>query len=269
MQKILPPLAALLLCMSGCKSETKDPYPQASKLFAEAGQAYEAGNFELTLQLLDSLDHSQKAAVELRRQGMPLRAKAIEGAAATRLPEIDQQIAAAEQTIQALSPVMKELPGTEFDVPKAWPGRGDILVQGIEPRVQRPEGFFRLAIKCKPIGLQRVEYQSGAESVSSNPLPADRVASTEGTELASLGPEEYAPLGQWLQQHAQQPVTVILHGRRGKWQQKLSNTQVEALNQSWQLSAAVMQMFELTKERDRLQRTLEIARKQSTTSNGH
>lgn len=263
MSKFIIPVLAAATLLCACKQEAKDPYPQATQLFAQANKAYNEGNFDLTLQLLDSLDHSQKAAVDLRRQGMPLRAKAIEGAAASRLPEIQQQISAAEQTIQALSPMMTALPGTEFDVPKAWPGRGDILAQGIEPRVQRPEGFFRLAVKCKPIGLSRVEFQSGADVVSSKPLPADRVATTEGTELASLGPEEYAPLGQWLSEHAQQPVTVVLVGRRGKWQQKLSAAQVAAIDQSYTLSTAVVQMFELQKEYDRLQRTLEIARKQS------
>lgn len=265
MLKPLLPVIILLgaLGAGGCKQQPKDPYPAATRLLAEARQAYDAGDFEAALTLLDSLDGSQREAVALRREGMNLRARAIEGATATRLPQVAQEIAATEQTIQALSPQMTALPGTEFDVPRNWPGRGDILTQGVEPRVQRPEGYFRLAVKCRPIGFNSVRLSAGGQSVSTKPLPRDRVAVSEGTELASLGQEEYAPLAAWLAEHRGQPVTLTLDGSRGKWSTKLTAAQVDALDQSWALSAAIMKMFELRKEQDRLTATLDIARRQA------
>ncbi|MDE5656217.1 MAG: hypothetical protein K2I19_03985 [Muribaculaceae bacterium] len=262
----MPLLAASLLALASCGGNADKADEAGRELFEQASKALDDNNYEQARLLLDSLDSSCKESVALRREAMPLRAKAIEGLSMQLIPQADEAIANAMMQIDRLGKEMADA-GDKSDpyvVPKAWPKRGDIKAEGVEPRVDR-KGFFRLIVKSpgKVIDLNSVEL-SGADnsSVSTTPLPSDRVAKVEGMELMSLSQEEFAPVAEWLATHQGAQLSLSLVGAKGRKDIKITADQASMLLAAWQYSRACQELVEIQVERERLERQLKIARDQ-------
>lgn len=266
MKSILPIfIFAMILCTTSCSgrggNETQD---KATELLTRTQQALDRQNYDLALGYLDSLDSQCRDAVDIRRSAMPLRAKAIEGKCIKAIPETDENIARTMMAIDKLGSIMAPPadPADPYRVPQAWPGRGDILAEGIEPRVDL-NGFFRIAVKStgKALDISHLVFSSGSDSVEI-PLPASRVSKIEGCELISLSQEEFAPVAQWLADHSGSVPEVEIAGTKGSRKLKFDAKRVELLNQAWQYSQACQLLQELRKERERLERQMKIARDQ-------
>lgn len=268
MKKICLPLiaASLFALASSCAGKTETAGDPAQSLFDQAGKAIESNDFEQACLLLDSLDSSCKEAVDIRRQAMPLRARAIEGLSLQQIPVTDENIARVMMEIDSLGKSLSDA-GDKSDpyvVPKGWPRRGDIKAEGVEPRVDR-KGFFRLIVKSpgKVIDLNSVEIKGGdGSSAATASLPSDRVAKVEGMELMSISQEEFAPVGTWLEAHRGTAATLVIVGSRGRKEQKFSSAQTAMLLDAWLYSKACQRLVEEQLERERLERQLKIARDQ-------
>ena len=262
----MPLLAASLLALASCGGNADKADEAGQALFEQASKALDDNNYEQARMLLDSLDSNCKDSVALRRQAMPLRAQAMEGLSMQLIPQADEAIANAMMQIDRLGKEMVDA-GDKSDpyvVPKAWPKRGDIKAEGVEPRVDR-KGFFRLIVKSpgKIIGLNSVEFSgSGSSSVATRPLPSDRVAKVEGMELMSLSQEEFAPWAEWLVAHVGAPMSMSLVGAKGRKDINVTADQASMLLAAWQYSQACQKLVEAQMERERLERQLKIARDQ-------
>ncbi|MDE5641933.1 MAG: hypothetical protein K2I56_00410 [Muribaculaceae bacterium] len=268
MKHLYFPLAgATMLLLAACgASPSEKADEQARNLLGQAQSALESKDLDRAQMLLDSLDHGYKEAVGVRREAMPLRARLIEEMSLKQIPQADEAIAQAMMRIDQLGQRMSDA-GDKVDpyvVPKAWPKRGDIKAEGIEPRVDR-DGFFRLIVKSsgKTLDMNAVEFSAEGSSVTSKALPSDRVAKVEGMELMSLSQEEFAPVAEWLEAHSGSVPTVELVGLSGRRKITFSAAQAAMLLDAWRYSRACQELVSAKVERERLERQLKIARDQS------
>lgn len=268
MKRIYLPLASLaMLTLAACGGSSENAADaQARALLEQAQAAVAAQDYDKAKELLDSLDSGCKEAVAVRREAMPLRAQMMEGLSMKLIPQTDEAIAQAMMRIDQLGQRMSDA-GDKADpyvVPKAWPKRGDIKAEGIEPRVDR-KGFFRLIVKSpgKALDMNSVEFSGDGSSAASKALPSDRVAKVEGMELMSLSQEEFEPIAQWLEAHQGVAPKVEFIGSKGRRTIKFTADQAAMLLDAWQYSRACQELVDAQMERERLERQLKIARDQS------
>lgn len=234
-------------------------------------KAVEAGEYSRALELADSLDSVYKAAVDIRRKAMPLRAKAHEGVALQRIPQVDEAIADAMLVIEQYGPAMVRVgEGADYYmVPADWPGRGNVKATGIEPRIDS-NANFRIVLKNsgKPIELNTLRLESAVGGVSTAAVDGSRVARLNDSEMVSLTQEELAPVTDWLQSHTNDSgLKARLAGSGGAVDVQLTPAMAASLVHARDFALAQQQIMRLSAERTKLERQLQIARDQQAHAN--
>lgn len=254
----------MLLC--ACGGDKTNAYAAAEALYERIEKAVEAGEYSQAISLTDSLDSAYTSAVDIRRKAMPLRAKALEGVALQRIPQIDAELAGAMSTIEQYGPAMTKVgEGTDYYmVPATWPDIHDVKTSGLEPRVDS-NALFRIVLKNngKPIALNALSIVSGGNTISTPGVDASRVATLGDSEMLSLNQEESAPLIEWLRRQTAAPaLKATLSGVTGSKDVSMTNAMAVSMIHAWDFAMAQQKIFELTNERARLERQLQIARDQ-------
>ncbi|MDE7153004.1 MAG: hypothetical protein K2O00_00995 [Muribaculaceae bacterium] len=263
-------VAAVVL--SGCDSaDTK----AAGELVSQASQAVENRNSTLALSLLDSLQHAYPAEIEQQREGMKLRPRAMELSIMAQIQTVDSVIAVLADTHHMLSDKMKTISSPElveaYQTPAAGYNANFINTTGVQPRVDRA-GQFYLVSSMNPGGIshESLTFISGSDEVTTEPVPYDGELNyhLNGSETVTFMPAKSDTIGSFMVAHRGAPVSVRFNGAKGKSHTiKLTQAQTDGMADAYQYSQSVIKGRDLTVERERLDRQLQVARDQQARLN--
>lgn len=265
-------LAALTL--SGCGMSESEK--AADSLVAQAREALDNGDSSRALMLLDSLQAAYPAEVDIQRQGMKLRPLAMEKTVMAQIQSTDSLIAFYADSHQKLAAAMKTIDNADLVEPYMVPADGYdpafMNSSGVQARVDRA-GQFYLVSSLNPGGVKHfaLSFKASDGTVTTDTVPYDGDLNyrLNGSEVVTFMPAKCLTVGQFMLDHRGSPLTVVFNGENGKSRQiKLSARQVNAIANAFDYSQAVINGRDLTVERQKLDRQLQIARDQAARMAG-
>lgn len=254
--------AAMALAFAACSDSDR---ASADELYRQGEQAVESRNYQGAITLLDTLNSRYPSQTEIRRKGLALRAKAMEGIAIDSISAGDKALAESTIRVQELEPGFRKVEssvGLEgYYVPKDAPTEV-MTATGIQPRVSGDGHFYLVAnIQGRSIGLASLEFADGAESVSTASISPSRVVAVEGSESASFSPEDLEGVGAWLASHPGFGKCVA-RGSKGKTDIKISPKLREQILACYAYGSALQARRLALVHREKYERMLEAARNQ-------
>ncbi len=193
----------VLLC--GIVSCSDGGQGAARQLLAQADSALTAENYHQTLELLDTLNVRHRDQTAIRREGLLLRARAIEGLARDSISIASEELVAASENLEALRPRFTHIPGPEGVTGFFVPNGTDTHIMGstsLQARVDE-DGLFYVVVnisgRCP--GIQCITMSDGSDSYSSSAVTEARIIDVAGSQSASFSPEDVAGMGEWLSNH--------------------------------------------------------------------
>ncbi len=258
--------AGLFFC--GCSSSESEA---AESLLEQVSDAVENGNSTLALTLLDSLQRTYPALIKEQREGMKLRPKAMEIAIQAQIQSVDSLLSLYADSHKTLGEKMKTVSSPELVEPYMTPMSGYqadfVNSTGVQARIDRA-GQFYLVSSVNPggVGHTSLTFISGEDEVTTGNVPYDGELNyrLNGTEVVTFMPAKSDTVGSFMVLHRNHPVTLRFNGEKGKSRQiKLSAAQTEGIADAYTYSLASIRGRDLSVEREKLDRQLQIARDQS------
>lgn len=274
MNKRLLPIGSCLLALM-CACGGKQENPQARELLDNANAAFEQQDFAQATTLLDSLQKTFPSELGIQRESMALRPKVIEQTALLQLQQLDSLDAADTSTLTALKPALKwvktpgMIEGYWIDA-KAY-NPNFMNTTGIEARVNEI-GQFYIVSSVNPAGTLKhtsVTLKTGSESVTTQTVPYDGESNYRlgGGEVITFSPEQSDTIGftamQAVNANPSATGTLIFNGAKNTKSIRLNAAQTAAIANAYRYSSAVIRARDNQVQRQKLNRTIEIARQQA------
>lgn len=274
MNKRLLPIGSCLLALM-CACGGKQENPQARELLDNANAAFEQQDYALATTLLDSLQKTFPSELGIQRESMALRPKVIEQTAILQLQQLDSLDAADTSTLTALKPALKwvktpgMIEGYWIDA-KAY-NPNFMNTTGIEARVNEI-GQFYIVSSVNPAGNLKhtfVTLKTGSESVTTQTVPYDGESNYRlgGGEVITFSPEQSDTIGftamQAVNANPSATGTLIFNGAKNTKSIRLNAAQTAAIANAYRYSSAVIRARDNQVQRQKLNRTIEIARQQA------
>lgn len=274
MNKRLLPIGSCLLALM-CACGGKQENPQARELLDNANAAFEQQDYALATTLLDSLQKTFPSELGIQRESMALRPKVIEQTAILQLQQLDSLDAADTSTLTALKPALKwvktpgMIEGYWIDA-KAY-NPNFMNTTGIEARVNEI-GQFYIVSSVNPAGNLKhtsVTLKTGSESVTTQTVPYDGESNYRlgGGEIITFSPEQSDTIGftamQAMNANPSATGTLIFNGAKNTKSIRLNAAQTAAIANAYRYSSAVIRARDNQVQRQKLNRTIEIARQQA------
>jgi hypothetical protein len=259
------------MCACGGKQEN----PEARELLDNANAAFEQQDYALATTLLDSLQKTFPSELGIQRESMALRPKVIEQTTVLQLQQLDSLDAADTSTLTALKPALKwvktpgMIEGYWIDA-KAY-NPNFMNTTGIEARVNEI-GQFYIVSSVNPAGNLKhtsVTLKTGSESVTTQTVPYDGESNYRlgGGEVITFSPEQSDTIGftamQAVNANPSATGTLIFNGAKNTKSIRLNAAQTAAIANAYRYSSAVIRARDNQVQRQKLNRTIEIARQQA------
>lgn len=272
-KRLLPIGSCLIVLISACGGKQENP--QARELLDNANAAFEQQDYALATTLLDSLQKTFPSELGIQRESMALRPKVIEQTALLQLQQLDSLDAADTSTLTALKPALKwvktpgMIEGYWIDA-KAY-NPNFMNTTGIEARVNEI-GQFYIVSSVNPAGTLKhtsVTLKTGSESVTTQTVPYDGESNYRlgGGEVITFSPEQSDTIGftamQAVNANPSATGTLIFNGAKNTKSIRLNAAQTAAIANAYRYSSAVIRARDNQVQRQKLNRTIEIARQQA------
>lgn len=272
-KRLLPVGSCLVALMCACGGKQENP--QARELLDNANAAFEQQDYALATTLLDSLQKTFPSELGIQRESMALRPKVIEQTAVLQLQQLDSLDAADTSTLTALKPALKwvktpgMIEGYWIDA-KAY-NPNFMNTTGIEARVNEI-GQFYIVSSVNPAGTLKhtsVTLKTGSESVTTQTVPYDGESNYRlgGGEVITFSPEQSDTIGftamQAVNANPSATGTLIFNGAKNTKSIRLNAAQTAAIANAYRYSSAVIRARDNQVQRQKLNRTIEIARQQA------
>lgn len=272
--KLTLPLALLML--ASCSGSKENP--EAVALLDAATAAYSQGRLDESTSLLDSLQKGFPAEISVQRRAMALRPQVIESQAMRQIAAIDSMTAADNASMSRLKPLMKwvKTPGMieGYYTDAATYNPSFMNSTGIEPRVSEI-GQFYLVSSLNPSGGVHhvaVSVSAGGTTVATPEVPYDGESNYRigSGEVITFSPEQSDTIGKFISGlMAVSPtanVTLGFVGAKGKKPVSLTSAQARAIANAYDYSGAIIRARDNQVRRQRLEKTIEIARRQASVA---
>lgn len=251
-------LTALAACGNGDREE-------AAALLDESRTEITNHNYQKALELLDTINSRYSEQIEIRREGLTVRAQAMEGIAMDSISAGDQALAEATIRVQSLENDFKHIDSNVgldgYYIPKSATDKV-MTSTGIQPRVSDDGHFYIVAnVQGRSIGLNAVQFTADGETIQSGVIAPGRVIDVEGSTIASFTPEDLEGMGSWLVNHALASKCYLL-GTKGKIEIPLSKNLKDQLAACAAYSAALQAKRLALVHREKYERMLAAARDQ-------
>lgn len=240
----------------------RDLYEQARTLNI-AGKPVEA------ITILDSLQHAYPSETEIQRDAMKLRPTIIINAAEQRIVSIDDSIASLEQQYASMLSKMKRISDPRLVEPyyvDADTYNPDFMrTTGIQPRVSDiGQMYFVSSVNGENLKHTGFTLSSDGGSVTVGPVPYDGELNyrINGSEVVTYSPDSSEPAGLFAMNAHGNKATATLTGGKSKVI-NISPKQLQAIENCYQFSRAIIVARQLAFEKERLHKQIEIARAQS------
>lgn len=272
-KRLLPVGSCLVALMCACGGKQENP--QARELLDNANAAFEQQDYALATTLLDSLQKTFPSELGIQRESMALRPKVIEQTAVLQLQQLDSLDAADTSTLTALKPALKwvktpgMIEGYWIDA-KAY-NPNFMNTTGIEARVNEI-GQFYIVSSVNPAGNLKhtsVTLKTRSESVTTQTVPYDGESNYRlgGGEVITFSPEQSDTIGftamQAMNANPSATGTLIFNGAKNTKSIRLNAAQTAAIANAYRYSSAVIRARDNQVLRQKLNRTIEIARQQA------
>ena len=269
-------IAGLAIAGSGCSSKSENP--DARNLLAMAENDFNSGNYASSIALLDSLQKTFPAETALQREAMAMRPKVIEAEATKALAAVDSTYNADIETLKSLKTQLKwiKTPGMiegYWIAPEVY--RSDFMnTTGIEARVSEI-GEFSIVSSVNPAGKlkhQSIGLKTSAGNARSQNVAYDGESNYRigGAEVITFSPAQSDTIGMVarnaVEANQAAGASVIFYGVKGEKSVKISPAVLKGIGKAYAYSAATIRARDLQVERERLNRTIEIARRQQQST---
>lgn len=269
-------IAGLAIAASGCSSKSENP--DARNLLAKAENDFNSGNYASSIALLDSLQKTFPAETALQREAMAMRPKVIEAEATKALAAVDSTYNADIETLKSLKTQLKwiKTPGMiegYWIAPEVY--RSDFMnTTGIEARVSEIGEFYIVSsvnpagnLKHQSIGLKTFAGNARTQNVAYDGESNYRIG---GAEVITFSPAQSDTIGMVarnaVEANQAAGASVIFYGVKGEKSVKISPAVLKGIGKAYAYSAATIRARDLQVERERLNRTIEIARRQQQST---
>lgn len=269
-------IAGLAIAGSGCSSKSENP--DARNLLAKAENDFNSGNYASSIALLDSLQKTFPAETALQREAMAMRPKVIEAEATKALAAVDSTYNADIETLKSLNTQLKwiKTPGMiegYWIAPEVY--RSDFMnTTGIEARVSEIGEFYIVSsvnpagnLKHQSIGLKTSAGNARTQNVAYDGESNYRIG---GAEVITFSPAQSDTIGMVarnaVEANQAAGASVIFYGVKGEKSVKISPAVLKGIGKAYAYSAATIRARDLQVERERLNRTIEIARRQQQST---
>lgn len=255
--------AAGLLVLGSCSGNSDEK--RARNLYSEAETLEAQGRYSEALLLLDSIDKSCPAAVEIRRMGMAMRPKMLEQVTNRQLEITDSLAAVNDYRIDSLSGTVQLVKNDieNYFVPKAE-GHVDVSsVSGLHGRMAPDGRFYLIATSPSSINSVSVTANAGGESAHTPSVGFDgeRNDRVAGHDVITFIEGECQEIAGFITRNRNQPVTVTFSGK-SSITMELPDTQKEGIAALFELSKIVRERKRQEIEKQRLEKTLSVVRSQ-------
>lgn len=267
---ILPAISACLIASCGGNKEN----PEARGLCQQAAEAFQSGDYTRATILLDSLQKNYPSEMAIQREAMALRPKVIEQLAQAKIVSVDSMTRADQAAMEQLKPKLKwvKTPGMiegYWTDAKAY-NTNFMNTTSIEARVSEI-GQFYIVSSANPSSLRHtsVTLTMGDRSAATPSVPYDGESNYRigGGEVITFSPEQSDTIGalatQALSSGTPKNISLTFNGDKGKKTVKLTQAQAIGIANAYRYSQAVIRARDNQVERQRLERTIEIARRQA------
>lgn len=269
-------IAGLAIAGSGCSSKSENP--DARNLLAMAENDFNSGNYASSIALLDSLQQTFPAETALQREAMAMRPKVIEAEATKALAAVDSTYNADIETLKSLKTQLKwiKTPGMiegYWIAPEVY--RSDFMnTTGIEARVSEIGEFYIVSsvnpagnLKHQSIGLKTSAGNARTQNVAYDGESNYRIG---GAEVITFSPAQSDTIGMVarnaVEANQAAGASVIFYGVKGEKSVKISPAVLKGIGKAYAYSAATIRARDFQVERERLNRTIEIARRQQQST---
>ncbi len=269
-------IAGFAIAGSGCSSKSENP--DARNLLAMAENDFSSGNYASSIALLDSLQKTFPAETALQREAMAMRPKVIEAEATKALAAVDSTYNADIETLKSLKTQLKwiKTPGMiegYWIAPEVY--RSDFMnTTGIEARVSEIGEFYIVSsvnpagnLKHQSIGLKTSAGNARTQNVAYDGESNYRIG---GAEVITFSPAQSDTIGMVarnaVEANQAAGASVIFYGVKGEKSVKISPAVLKGIGKAYAYSAATIRARDLQVERERLNRTIEIARRQQLST---
>lgn len=269
-------IAGLAIAGSGCSSKSENP--DARNLLAMAENDFNSGNYASSIALLDSLQKTFPAETALQREALAMRPKVIEAEATKALAAVDSTYNADIETLKSLKTQLKwiKTPGMiegYWIAPEVY--RSDFMnTTGIEARVSEIGEFYIVSsvnpagnLKHQSIGLKTSAGNARTQNVAYDGESNYRIG---GAEVITFSPAQSDTIGMVarnaVEANQAAGASVIFYGVKGEKSVKISPAVLKGIGKAYAYSAATIRARDLQVERERLNRTIEIARRQQLST---
>jgi hypothetical protein len=262
-------VAGMMLATS-CGSSAGDE-KSGELLYQQADSAANAHNFDMALELLDTLKTRYPSLIDLQRKAMALRPKVEEGATIRAIEVNDSLTAYNAYRIDSILPefqlVHNPSLGDDYDyyVIKEYATSTLFSRTGVEGRVE-PSGEFKVlsSLTASPAKHTSIALSGAAGEVTSATIECDgeRNYRTNGTEMITFLGAECDTLGNWLNNSMPGGAVKLTFKGEKSYSTALSATDRRSLAEAWLLSSFMKEKSRLNVTRSFLERKLALARDQ-------
>ncbi|MGN0219015.1 MAG: hypothetical protein ACI4AX_01880 [Muribaculaceae bacterium] len=252
--------AALVSCGENNKEK-------AQALLDEASSLVERGDYGAAIEVIDTLDTRYAKEIDVRKQGLLCRARAVEGLAKDSIIAADDMLTHSIEQMEAREKDFEhiELPNglDGYFIAKSIYEKNAMNKTGIQPRVEDSEGYFQLAVNIhgRKIGFERVSVNNGGNVVTTVAVNPGRLVTVEGSELVVLTQEEATPLVEALK--ANPGIDEYkLCGAKNSITVKLMSKMRDAIINSYDYAMSIQANRLAQIKREKFERQLQMARDQ-------
>lgn len=252
--------AIAAISLSSCGGSTDNKGSEAQVAFDEAQREYDNGDARQCIALLDSLDSKYAKDMDVMKQSMGLRPKALLQIAVEDIAAADSIINANKERIDSLRPMMThiDVPGTEgYSVCNSMVDANFMNKTGVSARVSEI-GEFYLVSSVNPAG--------GLKHWSVSAVVGDKIATTDtvacdgalnfrvnNSEVITFTPAGSKEIGELVASNEGLPVKILFNGQNGGSKSITLNAKlINGIATAYRYAKAVNDMRDATINRERL-----------------
>lgn len=249
---------ALVALLPAC-SPQEAATPQA--LLARADESLQRGRYQDAVDLVEQLDSLHPGAVDLRRTGMHIRARALEGLTLQRLDATDSLLLQLQQSGDSLERLMHRVDApVEGYMCALAPDPAQALSARVSPQLQ-----YSIVARIPGSGYTSVKLSNHSDTpAATSALPPDgeRNVVRDGCQSLYFIGTDADTLGRFLATATGRPVSLTFYGEHGNKSVELPEPQILAAATAWRYADVCRRRQLALLEREKLEQQLAVARNQ-------
>lgn len=254
-------IALSLVSLCGC-SGSSDEKDMAVSLYAQADSALNAGRFEMARTLLDSLDSTCPAEVEVRRKGMALMARVREGLTQRELELTDSMLVVTMLRNDSITALLKKV-ANDIEPYYVVAGQGDIKSGTLTARLTPDGDLYIISCIGSGHGHTSVSVSDGSGSASTAAVAYDgeRNDRSEGLETVHYLGAECDSLAKFVASRPGQSLSITFNGRKS-YSAPFAPARAASVAALYSLSKGIREVKALSLKKEGLEKQLAVTRTQ-------